>query len=213
MSIDAAIAAMALDLQPMRRTALLLRLLLGMIAGGVVTLALVVALLGVRPDLLVAVRGFAFWMKLAYTLSLGIAAIAITARLARPEPVRLRGLWPVIVPFTALAAISAVQMAQLPPSEWRAMWLGRSWSICPVLVFMLSMPIFAGVLWSFRRLAPTQLGVAGGAAGLTAGTWAATLYGLHCPEVSALFVLTWYSLGIGLATALGAAVGPRVLRW
>ena len=29
----------------------------------------------------------------------------------------------------------------------------------------------------------------------------------------ALFVLTWYSLGIALATGLGALVGPRLLRW
>jgi hypothetical protein len=27
------------------------------------------------------------------------------------------------------------------------------------------------------------------------------------------FVATWYTLGIGLAGALGALLGPRVLRW
>jgi len=80
-------------------------------------------------------------------------------------------------------------------------------------VLALSMPIFIGLLWSFRRLAPTRLRAAGAAAGLAAGAWAATLYCLHCPEVSAIFVLTWYSLGIGLAAALGALIGPYFLRW
>jgi hypothetical protein len=31
--------------------------------------------------------------------------------------------------------------------------------------------------------------------------------------VSAIFVLTWYSLGIVLAAGFGALVGPRFLRW
>jgi hypothetical protein len=60
------------------------------------------------------------------------------------------------------------------------------------------------LLWSFRRLAPTHFRAAGAAAGLSAGGWAATIYCLHCPEVSAIFVLTWYTLGIALAASVGA---------
>ena len=81
------------------------------------------------------------------------------------------------------------------------------------LVLMLSAPIFIGLLWSFQRLAPTRLTAAGGAAGFAAGAWAATLNCLHCPEVSALFVLTLYTLGIGLAAIVGALLGPRLLCW
>jgi hypothetical protein len=82
-----------------------------------------------------------------------------------------------------------------------------------LLLLTLALPIFAGLLRSFRRLAPTRLRAAGAAAGLAAGAWAAAIYCLHCPEVSALFVLTWYSLGILLATAAGALLGPRLMRW
>ena len=213
MTTDAAIAAMALDLQPVRRHALGGRLLVGMLGGGLATMAAIAMLLGFRSDLPVAVHGFAFWMKWAYTMTLGIAAIAMTARLARPEPVRLNRFWPLILPVAALAVVSTAQLARVPPGDWRALWLGRSWTMCPLLVLTLSLPIFAGLLWSFRRLAPTRLRAAGAAAGLSAGAWSATLYGLHCPEVSPVFVLTWYSLGIGLAAGLGALVGPRVLRW
>jgi hypothetical protein len=152
-------------------------------------------------------------MKWAYTISLGAAAIGVVAQLARPEPVSLRAFWPVTVPFLLLAAVAIAEMAHVPPGEWFAMWLGRSWTKCPWLVLMLAAPIFIGLLWSFRRLAPTRLRATGAAAGLAAGAWAATLYCLHCPEVSALFVLTWYTLGIGLAAAIGALVGPRLLRW
>lgn len=213
MTTDIAIAALVGDLRPVHRDALARRLFWGMLAGGLVTLVLVAALLGFRSDLSQAVRGFAFWMKWAYTVWLGIAAFAMTARLARPEPAPLRAFWPLVVPVAALAAVSVIELAQASRGEWLAMWLGHSWTICAALVLMLSLPIFSGLLWSFRRLAPTQLRAAGAAAGLAAGAWAATLYGLHCPEVSALFVLTWYSLGISLAAGLGASIGPRVLRW
>jgi hypothetical protein len=81
------------------------------------------------------------------------------------------------------------------------------------VVLLLSLPILGGLLWALRRLAPTRLALAGGTAGLAAGAWAACLYCLHCPETSAVFVLTWYSLGIALATGLGALLGPRLLRW
>jgi hypothetical protein len=189
------------------------RLVVGVVAGGAVTLAVVATVLGVRPDLSGAMHGFAFWIKWAYTISLGIGAVAVTARLARPEPVRLVRFWPAALPFVLLAAAGATEMAYTPRHDWLAMWLGATWRICPWLVLALSAPIFAGLLWSFRRLAPTRLRAAGGAAGLTAGAWAATLYCLHCPEVSAIFVLTWYTLGIVLAAGIGALVGPRLLRW
>ena len=104
-------------------------------------------------------------------------------------------------------------MAHVRRADWLAMWLGQSWKKCPWLVLMLRRRSSSALLWSFRRLAPTRLRAAGAAAGLAAGAWAATLYCLHCPEVSAIFVLTWYTLGILLAAAIGAMVGPRLLRW
>jgi hypothetical protein len=55
--------------------------------------------------------------------------------------------------------------------------------------------------------------LAGAAAGLVAGASAATVYGFHCPETAAPFILVWYSLGIALAAGLGALAGPWVLRW
>ena len=93
------------------------------------------------------------------------------------------------------------------------MWQGRSWHVCTRNVAILSLPIFVGLMLAFRRFAPTRLRLTGAVAGLAAGACAAALYCLHCPEVSALFVLVWYSLGILAAAAIGALVGPRLLRW
>jgi hypothetical protein len=152
-------------------------------------------------------------MKWAYTGSLGIGAVYAVTRLARPTPTSLRSLWLLLVPVLLLAGIGIGELASTPSREWLAMWLGGSWKVCPWLVLMLATPIFVGLLWSFRKLAPTRLRAAGAVAGLAAGAWAAMIYCVHCPEVSALFVLTWYSLGIVLAAGVGALVGPRLMRW
>lgn len=189
------------------------RLVLGLVVGAVISASLVVAWLGVRPDLSTAMQGGTFWMKWGYTVSLSAVALIATAQLARPDSGRLRWLWLTAIPIALLACVGALELARTPSGEWLAMWLGRSWKTCPWRVLALAMPIFAGLLWSFRRLAPTRLRAAGAAAGLAAGAFAAMVYCLHCPEVSAIFVLTWYSLAILLATLLGALLGPRLLRW
>jgi hypothetical protein len=213
MNTEALIRALAENVRPISRHAVGRRLALGIGLGGVLTLGLIFVWLGVRPDLGAAMRGPAFWIKWAYTISLGICALLLVSRLARPEPIRLRWMWLIAVPFLLLAAVGVAEMAHVPSSDWLSMWLGRSWKKCPWLVLTLSGPIFVGLLWSFRRLAPTRLRLAGAAAGLASGAWAATLYCLHCPEVSAIFVLTWYTLGIAMAAGAGALLGPRLLRW
>jgi hypothetical protein len=195
------------------RRAVARRIAAGMIAGVLVTAMAVVAVLGVRPDLHQAMHGFSFWMKWIYAITLGGGAIYAVTRLARPEPRSLEGLWWLAAPVLVLAGIGIGELAYTPRAKWLAMWLGNSWMVCPWVVLSLAAPIFIGLLWSFRRLAPARLRAAGAVAGLAAGAWAAAIYCLHCPETSAVFVLTWYTGGILLAAGAGAIIGPRFLRW
>lgn len=213
MDTEQLILKLAQDLPAVRRHAVARRIALGLLCGALITAAMVVSLLHLRPDLPTAVHGFAFWMKWVYTMSLGALAIAATARLARPTGLSLRPLWPLALPVLLLTGVGIGELVRTPAHQWLAMWLGHSWKVCPWLVLALSLPIFIGLLWSFRALAPARLRAAGATAGLAAGAWAAAIYCLHCPEVSALFVLTWYTLGIALAAGLGALLGPKLLRW
>lgn len=213
MNTDDLIASLSAKVRPVGRHEVGSRLALGVIGGAVMSILLISVTLGFRPDLSLAMQGGAFWMKWSYTISLALGAIYATARLARPDPGSLRRLWLIVLPVLVLAALGLGELITTPRSKWLAMWLGHTWTKCPWLVLALAMPIFVGLLWSFRQMAPTRLRAAGAAAGLAAGAFAATVYCLHCPEVSAIFVLTWYSLGILLAASLGALVGPRLLRW
>jgi hypothetical protein len=213
MQTDDLIRSLGNDLSPVRSGAVERRLATGLAAGALVTLLAVALGLGFRPDLAPAIGGFPFWMKWAYTICLGIGAIAATAHLARPDAPRARWLWLLGVPFVVLTGVAINELAHTPKSAWLTLWLGDTWRVCPFLVLTLAIPIFLGLLWAFRRFAPTRLAAAGAAAGFASGACAATIYGLHCPEVSASFVLTWYTFGIGLSTLGGALAGPRLLRW
>ncbi|WP_226576364.1 DUF1109 domain-containing protein [Acuticoccus sediminis] len=207
------VQGLARDVRPVGRRALEWRVLIGVGGGAVVSAVLAISVLGLREDLGTAAQGGALWIKVTYTLALALAAFAMTTQLARPGRESLRFAWAAAVPVVLLAALGFVELMRTPPNERMALWLGESWQSCPWLVLSLAVPVFVGLLWAFRQLAPTRLRAAGAAAGLTAGAVAAAVYCLHCPEASALFVLTWYSLGIALATLAGTLVGPRLLRW
>ena len=213
MKTEALIASLSNGLRPVARGTVGWRLAAGVALGMLAAILILSLTLGFRPDLWLVMQGPTFWMKWGYSMSLAAAAVYLSSRLARPEPGRLRGLWLLGVPVLALTGIGIVELARTPRGEWLAMWLGKTWMVCPWLVLALSAPIFVGLLWSFRKLAPTRLRAAGAAAGLSAGAFAATIYCLHCPEVSAIFVLTWYSLGILLAAGIGALAGPKLMRW
>jgi len=118
-----------------------------------------------------------------------------------------------IAAMLAMAAIGAASLWAAPPGTRLAVLLGGSWSSCPWIVLALSLPALAATLHAMRGLAPTRPRAAGAAAGLLAGSIGAIGYALHCPEAALAFVATWYTAGIALAGALGAALGPRVLRW
>ena len=153
------------------------------------------------------------WMKLVYAGALAGAAGWLSAGLARPVA-RLRAPTRAVMAVFALMALLGGLAWWLTPAEDRlADLLGHSWSTCPVNVLLLSLPALAGGLWALRGLAPTRPQAAGLAVGLLAGALGAMGYALACEETSPAFVALWYTLGMAFSGALGAWLGPRVLRW
>lgn len=213
MRTDDLIRALSNDLVPIRPRAVQRRLGSAVVVGALATLALVIVCLGLRPDLAIALTGGMFWLKLGYTASIGLGALAMTARLARPEATAMTSLKWLLIPVALMAAVALVELFEMPPSDWGQAWMGESWKLCPFLIFGLSIPIYLGLIVAFRRFAPSRLTATGAVAGLASGGLAAAIYCLHCPEASALFVLTWYTLGMALAAFAGALAGMRLLRW
>jgi hypothetical protein len=188
------------------------RLLAALLAGGLVTFAIVALALRCQP-LLAAAQQPWFWMKAGYTGLLTVAGAILLKRLSTPgAPLGVAPFAAALI-ILAMLALGAGQILFTVPAARLTLWLGHTWRVCSPLILLLAVPIYACLVIAVRRLAPTRLALTGAAAGFAAGALAATLYGLHCPEQAAAFAATWYTLGIAAATALGALTGRRLLRW
>jgi len=181
----------------------------GVVAAGL----LMLRLLGVRPDLADAMQLPMFWAKIGYVGSLAVASLLAVVRLSLPGAHLDRVLIALAVPVVAMWSLAAYVLAGAEPGERMGLMLGSTWAVCPFLIAMLSVPMFAATLWVMRSLAPTRLPLAGAAAGLLSGTIGGLVYCLHCPEMAAPFIGTWYLIGMLIPAAAGAALGHRVLRW
>jgi hypothetical protein len=193
--------------QALRRYALALG------SGALVAALLMVALIGTRPDLVAAVLLPIFWVKVAFAGSLAAANWLGVMRLSRPG-MPLAGL-PVALaaPVLAIWLLAAVALARADAPQRAVMVFGDTWNSCPLLIALLSAPVFVAVVWAMKGLAPTRLRLAGASVGLLSGAVATLVYSLHCPESAAPFVAVWYLLGKLIPTAVGALLGPRLLRW
>jgi hypothetical protein len=207
------IEALALHTPAQPAAAVPRRLAAAVGVGALAAFAVLLAWLGLRPDLAQAARGVFFWIKLAYPLALALAGAALVERYGRPDGQGGRRWLLVAAPVVVLALIALASSLGESPPRLMADWLGRSWRVCAFHVLALSAPAFAATLWAFRRLAPTRPRLAGFAAGLMAGGTGAAVYCLACAEATALFVVTWYSLGVFACAAIGALLGPRLLKW
>jgi hypothetical protein len=188
-------------------------LMLALLAAAPVSVGMFVAELGLRPDVMTAMRNPFFDLKFAVTLALAISAISVSLHLSRPEA-SLRGFgWMLLIPAGLLVAgISGeMMMPQRLPMMTRLM--GRNSMVCLTAIPAMSLPLLAAALLGLRHGAPTRPAVAGAIAGLLSAGLAATLYASHCSDDSPLFVATWYTIATALVAAIGALVGSRVLRF
>lgn len=181
----------------------------GVVAAGL----LMLGVLGVRPDLAEAVRLPMFWAKIGYVAAMAVASLLAVLRLSRPGARLDRVLPALALPVLAMWALAAVALAGAAPAQRMALVFGATWTECPFLIALLSMPMFIATFWAMRGLAPTRLPLAGTAAGLLSGAVGGLVYCLHCPNMEAPFIGTWYLLGMLIPAATGALLGRRLLRW
>lgn len=213
MKTDELIESLAQDVRAVPRGLARARVALAVAAGALAAIVLLSLVWGIRPDLDLAMAGMMFWMKTGYTASIALVGLAASVVLTRPEARAPRWLWLALVPVALFAVKSAQEMMSAPATDRMDIWVGTSAALCPAIVLALSLPIMATLMYAARSLAPTRLRLTGAVIGLASGGAAATIYCLHCPEATATFVLSWYTLGIALATGVGALLGPKLLRW
>jgi hypothetical protein len=187
-------------------------LLLALAAGVALSLVVFFLTLGIRPDIGPALETWRFDLKIVTALLGLVLAFGVCRDCARPDmpPHPLRRL----LPLLALIVLAvAVELVLVPEAAWRQRLIGSNSLICLPMVPILSLAPLAVVLRMLRRAAPASPALAGAAAGFMAALSGATLYAFHCFDDSPLFVATWYSLAVLGMTAVGAWLGPKLLRW
>lgn len=189
------------------------RLALAIGWGGFGSVLLMALSMGVRPDIHDAAAWPMFWVKLAFALLLVGAGLFASLRLGRPGASLSPLLAAIAAPVIAIWVLGIFALVTAEPAARPELVWGQTASVCPLNIALLSTPAFLATLWAMRGLAPTQPRRAGAAAGLLAGAVGATVYALHCPELTAPFIGTWYVVGILGVTMVGALIGPRFLRW
>ena len=182
-------------------------------AGALGASLLMALVLGVRDDLARASGLPMFWVKFAFVAALATASVVAALRLSRPGVALGGAPLGLAAPLLAIWALAAAVLLAAAPAERAALIFGQTWASCPLNITVLSAPVWASAMWAMKGLAPTRLRLAGAVSGLLAGAVGALVYTLHCPELAAPFLATWYVVGLAVPTLAGALFGPRLLRW
>lgn len=213
MKTDDLISMLAHNAEPVPAHVVGRRFAIALGVGLPAALLLMLATMGLRSDLSHAATQWMFWMKLAFAACLALAGLLATLRLSRPG-MRLGVTWIALAtPVAALWIAAVIVLLRAAPEQRLELVLGGTWLACPFSIAMLSVPLFAATFWCMKDLAPTRLALAGASSGLLAGALSALVYALHCPESAAPFLGVWYVLGMAIPSAVGALLGPRILRW
>lgn len=211
MKTEDLIALMAKDASPAKRLGPAFSGWLAL--GAAASALLLLATIGLRPDIAAMIATPRVAFKILLTLSLAGSAILLARRMGEPG-VSLRPAFALIgLAGLALAGGIAAELAAVPRQNWMTSLVGRNSGFCLFFIPTLSLMPLAALMLALRRGAPDQPGLAGAGAGLAAGAVAAAIYAWHCPDDSPLFVAAWYMLSILIVTLAGAAIGARALKW
>lgn len=186
---------------------------------------LAIGLAGALPVLLAAVAlglglvSPALWglsltgEKIVYALALAAAGLWLMRRIGRPGASVTAPLAALALVLVTALVIGVWDVLRLSPDARAMAVMGKSAAACVISITLLSLPTLGVALSTARRMAPTDLRLAGLAAGLLSGGIGAAIFALSCTEGAPVFVAVWYTLGMLMAGAIGALIGPRVLRW
>ncbi|ACE99613.1 hypothetical protein IP86_17230 [Rhodopseudomonas sp. AAP120] len=212
MKTDDLIAMLGTNVEPVRRPAGRM-LTLAITVGALLAACLVLATMGLRPDLVRSASLPYLLLKIGLMILILVPASIFLKRLARPGGEHRVSLALLALPFVAVMVPAIAALWIMPMSHWRTEIVGDGWIECLISIPVIAIVPFAAIVWAVRRMAPTDLVRAGAVAGLVAGCLSALGYALHCTGDSVPFIAVWYGGTVVLCTLAGALLGPRLLRW
>lgn len=213
MKTDDLVAMLATGNVAVQRRAASRRLRMALLAGVPLSLLILFVEYGMRRDIVQAMFWPMFWVKVLFPLCIAAAGYVAVQRLARPG-VEARHAWlGAALPVLVIWALAVIAWFTVPMEDRMPSLMGQSWRICAASISLMALPVFVATLVALKGLAPTRPALAGAAAGALAGGVGASVYALHCMELTAPFLAVWYVSGIAVPVLVGALLGPRLLRW
>ena len=167
----------------------------------------------VRSDMQEAVLLAAFWFKLGFAVSLALIAAWALPSAARPVGLHIQRVWYLLLPVVVIWVRAVEVLLEAPAADLPTLVYGQTWQKCSLLIVALALPLLVASLWACKEAAPSKPRLTGFVLGVLSGAIAASIYSLHCVEMSAFFIGIWYALGILVTGLLGLFLGGRVLRW
>jgi len=213
MKTDQLIDMLSTNVEPVPPGGLRKTLLGALVAGGIAAFCLMLATVGLRTGVTDGFLPGYLTVKLLFTLSLIGVGAALLERLMRPGQDGRKLFAFVFLPFLIVVCAGVASLVFGQPMAWGRMMFGMQWATCLLCIPLFAVVPFAALIWALRKGAPTNLRRAGAIAGFVAGALGATAYAFHCPDDSVPFIAIWYGTLVALCGAIGAMLGPRLLRW
>ncbi len=215
MTTDELIATLARSSEPAPPARFTKRIAVALLAGLVLGLIALKFTFHFRPDIGVAAPIVALKAGLSALIATFAGGLAMT--MARPlkkgSEQAKHAAGPLVILVCACLTIGAITLFSTDANHRFEAFTGGGFPWCIVLIPLFGLPTAALLMWAFKDAAPTRLALAGASIGALSGGVGAIVYAMFCPIDSVAFVTIWYVAGIGVAAALGAWAGVKLLRW
>jgi len=207
------VSRLADDLVPIEPNAVAKRIGRALMQGLTTSTLLLVALYDIRGDMPARLATPLFWIKLVFPLAVIVPALRLAQQLGQPGVSTKRAWMKVLLPILTLWVATAIILVFTPRGYRLQLMLGSTWKLSTLNIVLLSLPPLGVAMKAMHGLAPPNLAWAGAGVGLLAGAEGVLVYTLYGVEMSVPFWGVWYVLAIGITTAIGALLGPRLLDW
>jgi len=211
-STDALILELSAHLAPVQRRSL--RREAGMLlALGVLELVLILVLGAMRPDMGRVIASPLMGWKIGSLAILAGVSCTLAVRSFTPSSRRARGvlllsLLAVLLCVGGAFATSAAEN-RLSVAERLAPAHGM---LCACAIVLLALPLMGLLGILMRRAAPVRPTRSAWMSGIAASTSGALIFTACCPNNDPLYIVTWYSVGVGIVAVAARWLLPRRFR-
>ena len=186
---------------------------LAMLSSAILVALIFFTTIGFREDIAWALGTVRFLFKFVIVVPLAVLAAGGTFQSATPgsSPEWWGRL--LLVPAILLAMAVLAELIAVPSAQWMTKLIGSNSVNCMTIIPALGAGPLVMIILVLRRGAPSNSGLSGALAGLTASGIAATFYAMNCFDDSPLFVVTWYPFAASILVSAGYISGLRYLAW